>query len=141
VLRPNLISGWWLLLPIAVFIGLASRHDRIRELGRRAQRAVTFYEKGLGRLEDRWIGTSDPGRAFFDEAHPYAVDLDIFGKGSLFELISLARTRSGEQALALWLKTAASHGEINKRQQAVEELRNNLDLREDIAVLGADVRA
>jgi hypothetical protein len=135
VAGPHLISAWWLLVPIVVFIGLASRHDGIRDLGRRAQRAVAFYERGLARLEDRWIGTSDPGRAFFDEAHPYAVDLDIFGKGSLFELLCLARTRSGEQALAGWLKATASRAEI------AEELRNNLDLREDIAVLGADVRA
>src|SRR5262249_28450826 len=103
--------------------------------------AVAFYEKGLARIEDRWIGTGDPGRAFFDEAHQYAVDLDIFGKGSLFELLSLARTRSGEQVLANWLMAQATSAEIASRQQAVDELRQNLDLREDLAILGDDVRA
>src|SRR5262245_6207693 len=77
----------------------------------------------------------------FDDSHPYAIDLDIFGKASLFQLLSQARTRSGEQTLANWLMAAASPLEIAKRQQAVDELRNNLDLREDLAVVGEEVRA
>jgi hypothetical protein len=138
---PGVFSGWWLLLPVGVFIVLVARHERVRALGRRTQRAAAFYERGLARIEDRWMGSGDPGRAFFDEAHPYAVDLDIFGKASLFELLSQARTRSGERALASWLTTPASPLEIVKRQQAIDELRNNLDLREDLAVLGDEVRA
>jgi len=77
----------------------------------------------------------------FNPAHPYAIDLDIFGKGSLFELLSQARTRSGEQALAGWLTAPASPAEIAKRQKAIDELRSSLDLREDLSVLGEDVRA
>jgi hypothetical protein len=75
-----------------------------------------------------------------DDTHPYAVDLDIFGRGSLFELLSLARTRSGEQTLAGWLKAPASADEIEQRQKAIGELRYDLDLREDMAVLGEEVR-
>jgi hypothetical protein len=153
----HLISGWWTLLPIAMFVVLVARHERIRALGRRTQRAAAFYERGLARIEDRWIsveavydrlGSRAETRAVIDRpysdfnpAHPYAIDLDIFGKGSLFELLSQARTRSGERALAAWLMAPASPSEIADRQQAIDELRNNLDLREDIAVLGDDVRA
>jgi MutS domain V/MutS domain III len=138
---PGVFSGWWILLPVGVFIVLVARHEHVRALGRRTQRAAAFYERGLARIEDRWMGSGDPGRAFFDEGHPYAVDLDIFGKASLFELLSQARTRSGERALASWLTASASPAEIAKRQQAIDELRNNLDLREDLAVLGDEVRA
>src|SRR5439155_20909369 len=99
---PGAISAWWLFLPIIIFIVLVARHENIRAEGRRTQRAAAFYERGLARIEDRWIGTGDPGRAYFNESHPYVVDLDIFGKGSLFELLCLARTRSGEQSLAGW---------------------------------------
>jgi hypothetical protein len=138
---PGLISGWWVLMPIVAFVILVARHEHVRALGRRAKRSVLFYERGLARIEDRWIGTGDPGRAFFDETHLYAVDLDIFGKGSLFELLSAARTRSGEETLAGWLKAPASASEIEQRQRAIDELRQNIDLREDLAVLGEDVRA
>ena len=141
---PRLVSGWWLLLPLVAFVVLVALHEKIRLQGRRAQRAAAFYERGLARIEDRWMSaTSATERPFtaFDENHPYSIDLDIFGKGSLFELLSQARTRSGEQSLANWLMSPAPLDEISKRQQAINELRNNLDLREDLAVLGADVRA
>jgi hypothetical protein len=138
---PHVISGWWVLAPIAAFIVLVVRHERVRNSGRQAQRSVSFYERGLARIEDRWIGSGDPGFAYADESHPYAIDLDLFGKGSLFELLSAARTRAGERALARWLKGPASPAEITMRQQAVDELRGDIDLREDLAVLGEDVRA
>ncbi|MGC2790768.1 MAG: mismatch repair protein [Candidatus Sulfotelmatobacter sp.] len=68
----------------------------------------------------------------------YAADLDLFGRGSLFELLSTARTRMGEQTLAKWLLEPATISEIAERHAAVHELRDQLDLREDIAVLGKD---
>src|SRR5262249_41533106 len=126
---PHVISGWWLFLPIAVFVVLVAYHEKVRARGRRTQRAAAFYEKGLARAEDRWMSETSRANADrpyieFDESHPYAVDLDLFGKESLFELLSLARTRSGEHTLATWLKEAAAPAEIVKRQQAVEELRH-----------------
>ena len=133
------LSGWWTLLPLAAFVALVVYHDRVYRMGRRANRAVAFYERGLARVEDRWTGTGDTRTFISDETHLYATDLDIFGKGSLFELLSTARTRSGEGKLAYWLCMPASRAEILRRQQAVEELRNNINLREDLAVLGEEV--
>jgi hypothetical protein len=138
---PHFISGWWTLLPLVAFVVLVARNERVRASGRQAQRSVKYYERGLARIQDQWIGTGDPGRAYFDESHPYSTDLDIFGKGSLFELLCSARTRSGEQTLAGWLKGPATPSEIGQRQKAVEELRANVDLREDLAVLGEEVNA
>ena len=74
-------------------------------------------------------------------AHPYAEDFDLFGKGSLFELLSTARTRGGEDTLAQWLLHPAASEVVIERQAAVEELRTKLDLREDLALLGEDVRS
>ena len=104
----HVLSGWWVLVPIAAFVILVARNERVRELGRKAQRSVLFYERGLARIEDRWIGTGDPGNRYIDENHPYSTDLDLYGKGSLFQLLSLARTLSGEQTLANWLRCPAS---------------------------------
>ncbi|HTB19477.1 MAG TPA: hypothetical protein VK708_15255 [Bryobacteraceae bacterium] len=135
------IPFWWLLLPLAVFAALVVVHARVVERLERSQRAIQFYERGLARLEDRWIGTGEMGERFRDPNHPYSEDLDLFGKGSLFELLSMARTRAGEDFLAAWLLTPASRDEIATRHEAVRELASMLDLREDLAVLGATVRA
>ena len=93
------------------------------------------------RIENRWQGKGTSGTAYNEIPHLYARDLDLFGPGSLFELLCTARTRSGEDTLARWLRTPASPAEILRRQEAVEELRNRVDLREDLALLGPDVRS
>src|SRR5262245_47673427 len=82
-------SGWWLLVPGAIFVALAVRHDRVMRARDRSASLVTFYERGLARIEDRWPGTGATGERYRNDYHPYANDLDLFGPGSLFELLSL----------------------------------------------------
>ena len=134
-------SPWWLLLPVAAFVTLIVVHDSVIRARRRRERVAAFYERGLARLEDRWIGTGETGERFIDEHHPYAADLDLFGKGSLFELLSTARTRAGEESLARWLQTPAPPNVVRARQAAIDELRPRLDLREDLSVMGTELRA
>jgi hypothetical protein len=130
-----------LLVPLVVFIALVLGHEPLRRAAHRASRAVVFYEKGLARLEDRWAGTGEGGERFLDPVHPYAADLDLFGRGSLFERLCTARTRAGEETLAAWLMNPAGVEQVLERQAAVNELRDRLDLREEIELLGADLRA
>jgi hypothetical protein len=137
-LRRHALPSWWLLLPAAVFVGIAAYHSRVLRARDLAQRAVAFYHGGLARIEDRWHGTGQAGERFADPHHVYAADLDLFGRGSLFELLSTARTRIGEEQLAKWLLAPSRIDEIAERHAAVRELREELDLREDLAVLGAD---
>jgi hypothetical protein len=134
------MSVWWLFAPVAVFGWLVIRHERVLRARELAIKGIGFYERGLARLEDRWPGTGEPGERFRDDRHVYANDLELFGRGSLFELLSLARTRTGEDTLAGWLMAAADPPEIQARQQAVEELAAALDLRECLGLSGADVR-
>ena len=105
-----------------------------------AERAVDFYRKGLARIEDRWPGTGQTGARIDVHSSLYATDLDLFGQGSLFELLSLARTRMGEDTLAAWLLSPSSVPQLTQRHAAIAELRNRLDLREDIAILGEDLK-
>ena len=69
----------------------------------RAQAAVTYYADGIARIEDRWMRDAPSGERFRDRNHPYADDLDVFGPGSLFQLLSSCRTPMGEDRLAGWL--------------------------------------
>ncbi len=135
------LSGGWLLVPLAAFVLLAAAHDRVFRARDRMRRAIAFHERALARLDGHFAGAGTPGDAFADPAHPYALDLDLFGKGSLFELLCAARTRPGEERLAAWLLAPARPDELRDRQRAVAALAPRLDLREDLAVLGEDVRA
>ncbi|HUI28125.1 MAG TPA: DNA mismatch repair protein MutS [Candidatus Kryptonia bacterium] len=133
-------SPWWGLLPLGVFAALVIAHHRARNARERAARAAEFYARGLARLGDRWIGNGEAGERFRDPAHPYAEDLDLFGRGSLYELLCTVRTRAGEETLAAWLKAPATPDEIRTRQTAIDELRPCVDLREDLWAIGIDVR-
>ncbi|KAA6337049.1 DNA mismatch repair protein MutS, partial [termite gut metagenome] len=69
--------------------------------------------------------------------HPYAYDLDIFGDHSLFQYINRTSTRLGKVRLAGWLNTPLTRKEdIEKRQEAIQELTPQLELRQDFRILG-----
>jgi len=137
--RAHSLSPWWIAAPVAVFAGIAAYHSRILRARELAERATAFYKNGLARIEDRWADVGETGERFDDPHHVYASDLDLFAKGGLFQMLSTARTRMGEDTLANWLLAPSPVERIHERHAAVSELRDQLDLREDLAVLGEDV--
>ena len=133
------MSAWWLLFPAIVFLLLVFFHGQIISRLNRARAAVECYRTARKRLKNRWIDDGATGERYSDSTHMYADDLDIFGRGSLFQLICRARTRLGEDTLADWLSKPATPRTIRVRQAAIEELRPRLDLREEAALLDAEV--
>jgi hypothetical protein len=135
------VSAWTIAGPVAVFIALVRWQSTVERGARLVRRAIRFYEAGMARIENRWQGTGETGDRFIDPRHPYSADLDLFGKGSMFHLLSTARTRGGEARLASWLQGAAPVDELIERHAAILELRPLIDLRERLAVLGDEYRA
>jgi hypothetical protein len=129
------------LIPVILFVVVAIIHERVLQASRRCTRIIGFYERGLARLGDQWAGKGESGERFLDNSHPYSRDLDLFGSGSMFELLSTARTRAGQDILASWLLAPAPADEVRLRHAAVIELRDRLDLREELSVLGEHVRS
>lgn len=130
----------WLLVPLGLFVLTALAHARLLNRRDRTLSAIAFYERGLARIRHEWIGHGRTGEAWRRPDHLYADDLDVFGRGSLFELLVTTRTRAGEETLAHWLQSPAPHDEARARQTAVRELAGRLDLRETVAVLGDHVK-
>jgi hypothetical protein len=135
------VAPWWTALPFVSFVVLIVKHDAIVRARDAAARAIAFYDRGLARIEDRWAGGGENGERFRDPDHLYANDLDLFGPASLFELLSIARTRAGEETLAGWLLAPADPDEIVTRQKGIDDLTPRLDLREALSLAGSDVRA
>ncbi len=134
------LFGWSAGLVGLAFLALVLAHDSARRQVLRAERAAAWYERALDRLDYAFVGRGDNGERFADPEHPYATHLDLFGEGSLFEFLSMAHTAAGAETLAHWLLGPAAPEEIRARQAAVAELRPMLDLREDLATLGPDLR-
>ena len=135
------LPPWWCALPAVVFVGLVVKHNAVVRARDATTRAIAFYERGLARIEDRWAGGGETGERFLNPNHLYAADLDLFGPASLFELLSIARTRAGEDTLAGWLLAPAECEEIRTRQEATADLTPRLDLREALSLAGSDIRA
>jgi DNA mismatch repair ATPase MutS len=76
------------------------------------------------------------GDAFISEDHLYSKDLDLFGHGSLYQVLCSARTQIGRETLARWMMSAAKREEIEARNAAVRELRPRRDLPERLAAAG-----
>ena len=139
-LWPGSVSGWWLLVPSATFAVMIRIHDGVIRSHEAASRAVEWYRRGLARLEDRWASAGKTGTRFIDDTHPYSNDLDLFGDGSLFQLLNTAQTTTGEETLAAWLLHPADPPTIRDRQAAVDDLANRPELLEDLYTLGVDAR-
>jgi hypothetical protein len=134
------LSSYWLVAPVVLYGLLAVFHEITVRARARADAAAAFYRAGIARIADRWAGTGSTGERFRDPKHVYAEDLDLFGRGCLFELLSTARLPMGENRLAKWLLHPSPIDTIRERQKFIVELREKLDLREGIAVVGEDLR-
>jgi hypothetical protein len=128
----------WVPVALLVFLILTIAHGRILREREQHSRAASFYEAGLARLEGHWIGKGEAGDRFCNPEHAYSDDLDLFGRGSLFQLLCTARTNAGQRALATWLLEPAAPELVRARNAAVAELRSLLDFRQDLAVAGEE---
>jgi hypothetical protein len=120
-------------------VALATYHG---VLGRRRQRLSDlvaiddercFAERDWDRLPLRHVEPADSG-------HPYAVDLDVTGRASLMHLLLASPTPIGERTLRGWLLNPAPRENVRDRQSAAAELRDLLDMRDDLAVCGRRIR-
>jgi hypothetical protein len=132
----HFFSTLWLAVPAFVFFGLGFIDDAILRKLRAAERRVSYYERGLARIDGTWQSFGSTGERFASTSHAYSHDLDLFTTGGLFQLLSVARTGPGESLLADWLRTSASPSEITRRHAAIAELRTLIDFRESAATIG-----
>lgn len=134
-------DAWMLAVLFALLVFIFVLHERtLKKMGRLGRRK-SFYEQGIARIEDRWAGTGQGGDEFLHSDHLYARDLDVFGSGGLFELLSIARTSAGRETLAAWLTAPVPVRMIEGRQKAVGELASRNAFREAMALAGGEMEA
>jgi hypothetical protein len=131
------VPVWWPAMPIPLGVVAAAEFRRLRAGRSRIWRAIRYYDRSLRRVNGHWTGNGYRGGEFDRDDHPYARDLGIFGEGSLFELLCVARTAIGRRRLAEWLLEAPPVEETTARQEAVRALEKRADVREAVAGLGA----
>ncbi|MSR53447.1 MAG: DNA mismatch repair protein MutS [Gemmataceae bacterium] len=130
----------WLPVSMApgaiLFITAIFWHRKVVRARANASNAVRYFTHGLDRLHDRWVGKGPAGERFSDPLHPYSGDLDVFGRGSLFQYLCEAHTPNGHDTLAAWLSAPSAPESVHARQTAITEIRASVDLREAFGTLG-----
>jgi hypothetical protein len=122
------------LVPVGALVG--SQMKRSQDKALRLLRIGDYYASGIARLDHQW-DSLDEGQEFADPNHFYATDLDLFGRGSLFQLLCSARTQAGRETLARWMKEPTNTKDVLGRHEAISELRGRQDLREMLAAVGS----
>ncbi|MEK6475958.1 DNA mismatch repair protein MutS [Catalinimonas sp. 4WD22] len=120
---------------IIAFPLLVRRHNQLKKRRFHIDSLVEINEEEIARLNGKLKGMETGGK-FLDLQHPYTGDLDVFGEHSLYQLINRASTYKGKGLLASWLMYPANREEVLSRQEAVQEMKEKLDWRQDFQANG-----
>jgi MutS domain V len=99
-------------------------------------RLSEWYERGIARMNGEWQMRGSSGEEFARPGHSYSSDLNILGRGSIFELLATTRSAAGAERLAAFLLDPTDVRTVHHRQEAVHELRAATELRESLALVG-----
>ena len=129
-------GGWVAWLSAGAYVALAVLHHRVFLAEERQRTRASLSERGVARCTGTWRELPERGDRFASPEHLCTPDLDVFGHGSLFQLVDQTSTRAGEEVLAGWLSAPADAETVRARQGAVRELTPLIDFREGLALAG-----
>ncbi len=73
----------------------------------------------------------ETGEEFIDTNHDYTFDLDVYGKGSVYQMINRSSTEIGKNRTNEYFNNPkADTKKIQKRQKAIEELKKQINWRQ-----------
>jgi MutS domain V len=121
-----------------VFGVFVRQHARVLERIARAEAGLRLAAIGTARIARDWHALPDlaPPSALDVDTHPYARDIDIFGRASLTKWIGRTATADGQRTLWEWLLNPADREDVLARQPAIDELAGRRDWRETLAIEG-----
>ncbi len=111
-----------------IFLFLVARYTDTKLNQRYFQQLVAINSAELNALNGDYSEFSE-GTEFIFEEHHYNQDIDLFGKGSLFQLINRTETVNGRKRLAAWLN-ANTIENIQAKQEGLKELATLSDWRQ-----------
>ncbi len=134
------VAGYTALAVVVVLFLVAARRQEVAAEDRlRAGRLLKWHERALARMDRNWQKLPQTEYTVPEEHVHLANDLDLFGSGSLFQLIDATWTDLGRQRLAQWLLEPAEPDEARRRYAALAEMAADRALREELYDRGASL--
>lgn len=129
------ISSFFAALVIFIFVVI--NHEKIKTNRKYTEILNSINNNSFKRIKGDWKEFKEDGKEFVDASHNYAYDLDIFGKGSLFQWINTCGTYLGKEKLKNVLSySTKDKEEIKKRQEGIKELGHKIKWRQRFEALG-----
>lgn len=126
------------VLGIAIFVYLVSKHGRL-QYRRDLQKALLAQNETELEVLQRQFHHLPAGEKYKDPLHFYSLDIDLFGRGSLFQYLNRTALESGADLLAHLFTTNDPEG-IERKQQAVAELAQLPEWRQRFAAIASLVK-
>ena len=132
----GIIACGILLATLVPFLWLVKLHNRLYHQKEWYETSIRLYQAELASLEND-NSAFDGGKEWINASHPFSLDLDVFGKHSLFQFLNRTCTPFGKETLSRWLRQPLDKKEdIETRQQAIKELSQHPDFRETFCITG-----
>lgn len=130
LLITSVIIGFLIFIIVAIF------HNRKIKRKKECELYININKKGIDRINGNFKEQEDKGEEFLDDKHPFASDLDVFGRNSLFQMINSTKTKFGREKLSeiISLKYVPKKNEIVDRQEAIKELAKKVKWRQELEV-------
>ncbi|MEG2800781.1 MAG: DNA mismatch repair protein [Longicatena sp.] len=110
------------IIALVIFIYLVRKHMALKKDMEDNTALLEVYQDVLARKSNDWKSFVDDGTAFLNKESTREIDLDIFGKASLYQYLCVAHTSFGKEKLASLLSCdAQSTTQIKERQACIQE--------------------
>lgn len=120
---------------VALFLFLVSKYTDCINSIQNLERLVQINQHEIDVINQNYY-SFEGGEVFSVPEHPYANDLDIFGKASLFQYINRCNAEQSLRLLANRLLDGLKREEIVEQQEAVKELVVKTEWRQQFQAYG-----
>lgn len=133
VFRSNLtLVGGTIASGIILFLIFVSKFTDAKNKKQYFEKYIALNELELNVANGKLDGL-ETGEEFVFENHHYNQDIDLFGKGSLFQLINRSETINGKKLLSSWLNSNDIEN-IQTKQNNIQEISNKANWRQEFNI-------
>lgn len=123
------------IISLVAFIILVIIHDKYFQKYHYYEAYLSILEDYIQRENGTWKDFQETGEEFEEGCEDYLKDLDIIGKNSLFQYLSVCKTIGGKRTLFQKLSNKnQEEKKLYEEQQAIAELEKNLNFIMDYQV-------
>ncbi len=124
-----------LLIGIPIFLYLVSKHSDLKYQKAKKEKLKNMNVLELEVLQRNYTQLPH-GNEFKTDVHHFSQDIDLFGQGSFYQVSNRTQLAEGSQLLAALYKEN-SIDEIPRKQEAIQEIAEKVDWRQEFSAMAA----